>query len=186
MHVSNYYYYYYFSVLWIWLCSAALYFFMTVVLIVWHDMAQTSSAAVTQFHTCHASSLSSLALQARFYPLTQCTLFTLLLSDTCRPSWAHRKNGPELPVRVGEQQSRVWPSHTLLTGDPQSAGEPSIFTPLIVSIDTAWHLTPTGLHNAVLLPGAHKFTHIYWSERAHTHIPYHPTPFLTASGAVTV
>lgn len=44
------------------------------------------------------------------------------------------------------------------------------FLAVIVSIDTTLHLTPTGLHNLVFLPGTHKSTHI----QRHWHTPTRP------------
>ena len=43
------------------------------------------------------------------------------------------------------------------------------FLAVIVSIDTTQHLTPTGLHNLMFLPGTHTSPHRHISTHTHTH-----------------
>lgn len=142
---------------------------------VWHcDMAQTRKAAVTQFHMCHASTSLSLALRAHFY-VWHSELFLLCCSVTRRRPLIRCENGPELPLHVGKEQHRVWPSHTLNWWTSVSWWTIYLYS-FIVSIDTARYLTPTGLHKVVLLPGTQ--VHTYTNANTLTFLTI-PLPFLT-------
>lgn len=125
-----------------------------------------------------------------FYPLTQCTILALLLSDACRPlissfvvklllsfihMWERSRNCARLP-------------HSWLVNLIQLANHQSFYTD-IVSIDTTRHLTPTGLHNLVFLPGTqvHTYTEQYTHTHTHTHsLPSHSLSDLASGRAGSV
>ncbi len=101
-----------------------------------------------------------------------CIKGTFLPSDTvhyfsCVAQWRVQaidclvrcKDVTELHPHAGEEQKLFDLPHSRLVHLSQLMNHLS-FLAVIVSIDTTWHLTPTGLHNLVFLPGTHEPAHI--------------------------
>ncbi len=117
----------------------------------------------------------SLALRVHSYPVTHCTILALLLGDVCRPVMTQFAAEVQLHLHLGKEQKLCLTSlpHSRLLNLSQLVNYLS-FLAVIVSIDTTLHLTPTGLHNLVFLPGTHKSTHIQRHWHTHTHARTHP------------
>ena len=144
--------------------------------VLWRSLSQRRGSVIKWYlccSLCPSSSELSSAIRAHYEPVTRPCIVAQLLSYTLG------QTADQILCCGKEAETVVDLPRSLLVNSYPLVNYPS-FLPVIVSIDTTRHLTPTGLHNLGFLPSKHKSTHIqrHQHTHTHTHIPYHRTPCL--------